>query len=893
MAKKKKSKTPARARSTRRAPRATPDSAAATTPDQRAPFTVVGVGASAGGLDAFSQFLKALPPDTGFAYVLISHLAPDHSSALPEILSRVSSMPVRQVEDHPVMAPDHVYVIPPGADLVVSGGRLSVTQRKGHGRAIDHFFTSLAEECGYRCIGVVLSGTSNDGTAGLAEIRAAGGLTFAQDDTAQHGAMPRAAIAAGHVDFILPPDEIALEIARIASHPLVAGAAPASEESLRVAELGQIIDLLRDGTDTDFSGYKKTTLLRRIHRRMVLHKLGTLSEYIRFIRKHPRELESLFHDVLISVTRFFRNPESFEALREKVLPRLAEGRTRAEQIRVWVLGCSTGEEAYSIAILLAEFGEQLGRPLPYQVFATDLNGAGIERARAGLYPQSIAEDVAPDRLRRFFLETDGHYRVSKTIRERVIFAQHNVLSSPPFSHIDMVSCRNLLIYLDASAQQRLIPVLHYALRPGGYLWLGNSETIGSYRDFFELEDPKHKIYRKRNVTHAPVMSFGQPYAERRPPRGGEAPSVRAHPVPVDPQREAERVLLNRYAPAGVLVNAEYEVLQFRGDTGRYLAPAPGRASLHLPKLLREGLLVPVRNLLERARRDAAAVRAENIAVKTNGGYHPVNIEVIPVPLVGQRGGAFLVLFEEADRRPARSSRSPARVPGRAKIAERESRSEAARLSAELAATREYLQSVIEQQEAANEELQSANEEAQSANEELQSINEELQTSKEEIQSSNEELATVNDELQARNVELMQSNNDFINLLNSVQLAIVMLGLDLRIRRFTPMAEKLLNLLPTDVGRPLTDLKMTLSTDLEPLLTQVIETMKTHEEEVVDRGGRLYSLRIRPYRTMDNRIDGAVIILVDVDDLRRGERAIVRMEAHDRAEAAEREGRGRR
>ena len=846
-------------------------------PDSGVPLPVVAIGASAGGLEAFTQLLRALPADTGLAFVLIQHLDPTHPSMLVDILARSTAMPIDEATNHMEVEANRVYVIPPGVTMSMAGGMLELSPRtepRGQHRPIDHFLRTLAEEQGHRSIGVILSGTATDGTLGLQAIKAEGGITFAQDDTAQHQSMPHSAVAAGCVDFVLPPSKIAQEIARISRHPFVA---PDGEERLpEEPALGRILELLRVASGVDFASYKRNTLYRRIIRRAVLHKLEGLTDYARFLQGNPGEVDALYRDVLISVTSFFRNPEAFEVLKASVFPKLTKDRSRHEPVRVWSIGCSTGEEAYSIAIAFAEFTEAAGLQIPLQVFATDLNGAGVEKARVGLYPRTIAQDVSAARLQRFFVESDGSYRISKSIRETTVFARHNVLTDPPFSRIDLITCRNLLIYLEPTLQQKVVGVAQYALKPHGVLWLGSSETLGSYRDVFDVEDAKHKIYSRRPGPSRVIPSlFPAQAATERGPDGQSRRELGA--AGVDAQREADRILLTRYVPASVLVSADLEVLQFRGDTGLFLAPAPGKASLNLLKMLREGLLVGVRGALAKATREEAPVREEGLRVKSNGGYRYVDVLVIPIKRNGGAAGPyFLVLFEDAmaaakgRHRPEVSDRRKAGVavpiPGRERDT---SERETTRLTQELAATREYLQSVIEQQEVANEELQSSNEEVQSTNEELQSINEELETSKEEIESSNEELATVNEELQHRNVELGQSNNDFLNLLASAHLAIVMLGPDLRIRRFTPLAEKMFNLIAADVGRSITDIQLGIGVpNLTQLMIEVVDTVTVKELEVRDKEGRWHILRLRPYRTLDNRIDGVLVILIDVDALRR-------------------------
>jgi two-component system CheB/CheR fusion protein len=842
-------------------------------PDSGVPLPVVAIGASAGGLDAFTQLLRALPADTGLAFVLIQHLDPTHPSMLVDILGRATAMPINEAVNHMEVEANHVYVIPPGVTMSMAGGVLQLSPRtepRGQHRPIDHFLRSLAEEQGHRSIGVILSGTATDGTLGLEAIKAEGGITFAQDDTAQHQSMPHSAVAAGCVDFVLPPNKIAQEIARISRHPFVA---PGGEEAPpEEPALGRILELLRLASGVDFDSYKRNTLYRRIIRRAVLHKLEGLADYAQFLQGNPGEVDALYRDVLISVTSFFRNPEAFEVLKARVFPRLTTDRSRHDPVRIWSIGCSTGEEAYSIAIAFAEFTEAARVQTPLQVFATDLNAAGVEKARVGLYPRTIAQDVSAARLRRFFVETDGSYRISKSIREATVFARHNVLTDPPFSRIDLISCRNLLIYLEPTLQQKVVGVAQYALKPHGVLWLGSSETLGSYRDVFDVEDAKHKIYSKRPGPSRVAMTLSP--AQAATERGSDAqPRREVGAAGADAQREADRILLTRYVPASVLVSADLEVLQFRGDTGLFLAPAPGKASLNLLKMLREGLLVGVRGALAKAIREEASVREAGLRVKSNGGSRYVDVHVIPIRRNGAAAGSyFLVLFEDvaaAAKGRHGQEDSDRRKAGVADPTTDTSDRETARLMQELAATREYLQSVIEQQEVANEELQSSNEEVQSANEELQSINEELETSKEEIESTNEELATVNEELQNRNLELGRSNNDFVNLLASAHLAIVMLGPDLRIRKFTPLAEKMFNLIAADVGRRITDIQLGIGVpNLTQLMIEVIDTVTVKELEIRDKDGRWHILRLRPYRTMDSVIDGVLLVLLDVDALKR-------------------------
>ena len=841
------------------------------------PFPVVCAGASAGGLPALTQLLAELPDDTGMALVVVMHLEPSHGSVLASILARATAMPVVEIEDRMVLEPNRVHVIPPNKGLLLEGARLRLTPRaetRAAYRPIDDFMRSLAAGQGGRAIGVVLSGTATDGTLGLEEIKAAGGITFAQDGTAEHSGMPRSAIAAGCVDFVLPPAAIARELARIGHHPYVAPPAGADGADKKDgAAMARVLELLRRSSGVDFTHYKRNTLNRRVTRRMVLHRTDDVGAYVRILQADPAEIEALYTDILINVTRFFRDPAAFEALKTEVFPKLVDDASRREPVRAWVLGCSTGEEAYSIAMAYTEFAEAAGIHTPMQIFATDLNGLAIDKARAGVYPRAAVQELRAERLRRFFVEIDGSYRISKPIRDMCVFSRQDALADPPFSRMSLVACRNMMIYLEPLLQQKLVPLLHYALQPNGCLWLGNAETIGSHRDLFELQDPQHKFYvRKPGGRRLPMPTGAEklPGTPARPRVRSEAP---------DPAREAERVLLARYAPPGVLLDKDANVLQFRGDTGPYLSAPPGRPTMNLLKMLREGLLMPVRGAIRKAQRGSEVVREEGLKVRSNGGYRNVNIVLLPVGPQGANtgDGSLLLLFEE----PARQAEGRARhfeARARAAVARQDvpedtatANAEIARLQEELTEVREYLQTVTEEHETTMEELQSANEEVQSANEELQSTNEELETSREEIQSSNEDLATVNDELQRRNDDLQQANNDLLNLVGSAQMPIVILGPDLRIRRFTPSAEKILNLIPADVGRPLGDIRLKFAIpDLEAQLLEVIESVAPRELELQDAQGRWYLLRIRPYKTMENRIDGAVLVLVDVDTIKRAE-----------------------
>jgi two-component system, chemotaxis family, CheB/CheR fusion protein len=827
-------------------------------------LVVVGIGASAGGLQAYTELLESLPPNTGMAFVIVQHLAAEHESLLAMLLSRATPMPVGEVHDEPHVAPNCIYVIPPNRSMLIRDGKLVLMERApGVHHAVDIFLSALAESHGHRAIGVVLSGTGNDGTIGIQAIKAAGGITFAQDTTALHAGMPQNAINSGCVDFVLPARKIALEIAGLSS----AVPSPFDPVPDSAGSIENILQMLRRNLDADFSQYKVNTLHRRVRRRMALQRIDSVEEYKALLTDNPREMEALYQDILISVTNFFRNPESFDALKSAILPGIFEHPRVEGAVRIWALGCSTGEEVYSLAMVLQEYMEETSQLVRLTVFGTDLNNLAIERARRAWYPKSITQDVSKARLDRFFTEADGGYCVNTAIREQCIFARHNALIDPPFSNMDLVSCRNMLIYLQSGLQRKLLPLLHYALKPDGILFLGPSETISHYRDLFELRDGRHKFYAKRPVQKRIDMSVpivaGNAAATGHVKRKA---GVTTRESPLDSQREAERVLLKHFAPAGVLIDADAEILQFRGDTEPYLTLSEGKPTLNVLKMAREGLLAPLRTALQHAHRIEGSARIDDVAIKSNNGMLTIALIVIPVPHAPSALRTYWILFEPSqDAAAKRGSRSRPRAAKKAKP--NESQRQIHVLTQELAATREYLQSTIESQEATNEELQSANEEVQSANEELQSTNEELETSKEEIQSSNEELTTVNEELRTRNDELDRANNDLNNVFSSVQMAVVILGRDLRIRRFTPLAQRAFNILPSDVGRPIGDINLKLAVDDFPrTLTAAIKEGIAQESEVQSDDGRRYLLRVCPYRTQAQKIDGATVVLIDIDTL---------------------------
>jgi len=888
-----------------------PDRAAA-----RPGCSIVGVGASAGGLEAFTQLLNQLPVDTGFGFVLVQHLDPKHESALAHLLTRATAMPVQEVTNNLRVQPNHVYIIPPNANLGIAGGILKLQPRLNHrvaARSIDNFFKALAKDQAGRAIGVILSGTATDGTLGLEAIKAEGGLTFAQDDSASYNSMPRSAAAAGCVDFVLSPENIARELTRIAKHPYVARRAPDRElppgrsrpqpahspkatrapaGSLDQPGYDKVLLLLRNHTGVDFSLYKSSTIQRRIARRIVLRQQDTLDGYATFLRGNPKELDALFSDTLISVTSFFRNADAFAALQRKVMAPLLAQRGD-EPIRIWVLGCSTGQEAYSIAMAYAELAEKTPHARKLQVFATDLNEANLDRGRQGHFAKGLVQDVSTEHLRRFFTAEHGGYRVIKALREQVVFARHNLITDPPFSRMDLISCRNVMIYLEPSLQKKLIPAFHYALKPDGFLFLGASESIGAFTELFAPADKKQKIFAKkaaRTVAFSlPVKS--EPGSQRLPGHlpqlpapSGRSPggAVESFQGELSAEREADRVTVNQFAPPSVLINADLQILQFRGPTGAFLEPPTGKASFDLLKMARDGLMLPLRTALNRAKKENQAVRLDHVPVTLYGKTRAVSVEVVPLKNLKER--RYLVLFADSEKRgPTLPAEPSAITPPPRPRSKKEESSRIAALERDLAETRDYLQSIQEYQEAANEELQAANEEGQSANEELQSLNEELETSKEELESTNEELMTVNEEMVSRNAELNHLSADLTNIQTSANLVVVLLGRDLTIRRFTEQAAKQFRLQAADVGRPMSGIRHNLHLpDLDGLIKDVIDRVHGCEHEVRATDGRWYSLRVRPYLTMDKKVDGAVLVLVDIDDLKKTERIVTG--AHEHATA---------
>ena len=820
------------------------------------PPLVVCIGASAGGLEAFTELLSHLPDDTGMAFVLIQHLDPKHDSHLTELLFKVSKMPVSEVKDETSARANHVYVIPPQCNLGISNGVLQTPPRPTNGRnmPIDAFFRALALERGSRALGVVLSGTGSDGTLGLQAIKAAGGITFAQElRTAKFDSMPRSAIAAGAADFVLPPPEIARHLAALA-RDAQAGIEPGEAIGPEGdADLARILRLVRNATGVDFTHYKHTTLARRIKRRMNLRGFETLEDYSRELERNREEASALCESCFITVTAFFREPTVFDELKKRVFPALIENRRPEDPIRIWVPGCATGEEAYSIAMCLMEFLEAAIVRVPFEIFATDISETAIEKARAGAYKDSELAHVSPQRLARFFTRTERKYQIAKVIRDACVFARHNVAEDPPFSKLDLISCCNVLIYLGAVLQRKVLSILHYSLKPTGFLVVGPSESIGTLSESFHQVDKTHKIYCLQPAANppAPRLSDGR-RAENRAEIQERMSEGRVEP---DVVREADRLVLAEHGPPGAVIDDEMNIVQVRGRTALYLELSPGEPSRNLLKLTREGLVAGLGKAMGAARRTNAPASEAGFRIEPDGRLQDVVVKVIPF-----RGSStsqkryFLVLFEEA---------APNGGPAEMYPPATEDRGGSVRLRRELVATKELLQSIVEDNATTLEELRAANEEAQAGNEELE-------TAQEELESANEELNTLNEELKISNVEYSKVNRDLANLLESISIPLVMVGRDLRIRRFTRAIEPMLNLIASDVGRSITDLQPQMELpDLRRLLLDAMEGGSREPRDIRDSNGRWYSLRILPSLGPNGKTDGAVLMFIDIDAAKRG------------------------
>ncbi len=874
-----------------------PEASAETPPEAdtfshaQADFPIVGIGASAGGLAAFEAFFSGIPAgaDPGMAFVLVQHLAPDHKSILVELIRRYTHLQVFEVTEGMVVKPNCIYIIPPNREMACLNGALQLLEPsnpRGQRLPIDFFFQSLARDRHEQAIGIILSGTGSDGSLGVRAIKGEGGLVIAQNPAStEFDGMPRSAIATGLVDYELPPAEMPAQliayVARAFRKPNFQ--VPSPSRPKHENELKKIFVLLRARTGHDFSSYKPSTIHRRIERRMAVQRIDTMDLYVKYLQQAPMEVESLFRDMLIGVTSFFRDPEAFRTLEEKVIPQLFAGKPAGATIRIWSPGCSTGEEAYSLAILLAERQEALKQSFQVTVFATDIDSRAIAAARGGLYPTGIARNISPARLERYFMVEPGGgaYRIHKNIREMMIFSEHNVIKDPPFSKLDLISCRNLLIYISGDLQKKLISFFHYALNPGGFLFLGTSETVGELTGLFGALDRNSKLYRRKDDIDGAQLAtpsrFLPPVAattraiDKALPRAIEKTDVLKN---LTPREQIERALL-QVAPAGVLVNSRGDILYLRGRTDLYLEMVQGEPSNNILKMAREGLQYDLTAALHKAVRTKEIVRCPGLPVKSIGGQAAVNLTVHPVttnPAASPETSRYLVILEEAIasiKATAGQADSPDATAGT------DADARVAALTEELRAKEEYLQTSHEELESSTEELKSANEEMQSVNEELQSTNEELETSKEELQSVNEELLTVNTEMQTKNADLSRANNDMNNLLAGTGIGTVFVDEGQHILRFTPPATKIMNLILSDMGRHVSHITTKLRgyDRLSEDSKMVLDTLIPQELEVQTTEGKWYLMRILPYRTVNNTIEGTVINFFDITEMKQLKEAL--------------------
>ncbi|WP_026289508.1 chemotaxis protein CheB [Thioalkalivibrio sp. AKL12] len=832
---------------------------------------IIGIGASAGGLVALEEFLHRIPPDRGIACVVVQHLDPTQKGLLPELLQRVTAMPVRAAEQGMRIEPGHVYVIPPNTELTVVGTTLHLAapaEPRGMRLPVNVLFSSLASGQGERAIGVVLSGMGSDGTAGLEAIKAVGGLTAVQDpESAQFDSMPRSAINAGCADIVATPNELPERILAV-----VREASAVAEEALpsdSSTPLERIVAALQQRIRHDFSLYKPSTLQRRTERRMAIHGIASLEEYAAFLEHNAQEAELLFKELLIGVTSFFRDPAAWEYLADTVLPELLERQKGAEKLRAWVIGCSTGEEAYSLAMVFTEVMERSQPPpaVTLQIFASDLSPDGIATARRGRYPLAIADDVSPERLARFFTAHEHHYQVIPGIRDMVLFSQHDVILDPPFTKLDLIACRNLLIYFGPELQRKLLPLFHYSLRPGGVLFLGTSETVGQFNHLFTPIESRLRFYQRQDHTYMGGRDF---LLHAFPPLSGPSKERPVSPSEVSSQptdalqEAADQVLLQVYAPAAVVLNADGDIVYVSGHTGKYLEPAAGKANWNIFAMAREGLGGPLVGALKQAAKADRPVHLHSLEVPTHAGVQRVDVTVHAFHDASPLRGMTMIVFR--DLAPSTAGQGGRRNKGKGAMP--------AAHAAQLQQYRAEIEALREEARTAREDSQAATEELQSANEELQSTNEELNSSKEEMQSMNEELQTINAELQAKLDDLALAQSDMQNVLNSIDIAILFLDQNLDVRRYTDQAARIFRLRESDVGRPLSDLTTSLEyPDLHDDARDTLRTLAVSEKQITTDDGRWFTVRIMPYRRVDNVIDGVVITMVDITETKRLEAAL--------------------
>lgn len=846
---------------------------------KKSDFFIVGIGASAGGLEALKAFFDTCASDSGMAFVIVQHRDPMHESFLPELISEHTQMKASEITNGLKVNPDCVYTIPPNKDLEIFHGKFKLSNPKkarGLRRPIDIFFHSLAEDQKDKTIGIILSGTGTDGTIGLKEIKAAGGISIVQEpDTAQFAGMPESAISAKTADYILPPEKMPLQLLQYVEKKKNTTIELISDSNFPVEnQLKKIFLIIRNKTGYDFSNYKSSTILRRITKRIALNQIGSIQDYIDFLQGNPREVENLFKDFLIGVTSFFRDKEVFENIEQKIIPYLMKIGKEKQELRIWVCACSTGEEAYSMAILLKEALEKNKQYLKITIFASDTDKDAIEFARIGKYSESSLSSISAERLSRYFVKKENGYQLKKDIREMIVFAHHNVIKDPPFSKMDMISCRNLLIYMNNDLQKKIMSTFHYSLNNEGVLLLGTSESIGEYTDLFVDFDHKSKLFKKKSevVTRKPSSDYELPLIHH-PPVLSSASHVSSGKKKANMSGLTEKILIDNYAPPSVIIDKNNDALYFSGNTGLYLTPPSGEARLNIIEMAKRGLKQPLQNAIKDARIEKKEVQVNGIEVKVNDHFNTINLVVKHVLTREIDLGTLIVIFEAGIKSRKENLQKVITPEEKRKI-------KTSDLEKELKITREHLQIAINELETSNEDLQTTNEEFQSSNEELQSSNEELETSREELQSVNEELITVNNELQNKIAQLSQSNDDLNNLLRSIEVATVFLDRNLKIKRFTPTATKIFNLIPSDIGRPVTHLSSNLVYKaLADDVKNALKTLAVKSADVHAIDGTWYHMRIIPYRTSENIIEGVLVTFVEITEQKNVEQKLKKTNEH--------------
>jgi two-component system, chemotaxis family, CheB/CheR fusion protein len=838
-------------------------------------FLYVGVGASAGGLDALRKFISNIPENNGMAFIIVQHMDPTHKSGLVNILSRYTTMEVLEVEDGQQVLPDHVYIIPPNKDMGILDGKLQLMEPlKPHGLRlpINYFFTNLAQDQKDKSVGIILSGFGSDGSDGLNAIKANGGICIAQDpSTAGSDAMPMNAINTGHVDMVLAPEEIPEKLISYKRSSTKILKKILNPEDKTIQALRKIFLLIRNRTGQDFSQYKKSTINRRIGRRMNIHQIEEMPQYLKYLQENPEEIDQLFQEFLIGVTNFFRDPEAFESLKQGALKDMIKEKDNADILRIWVPGCSSGEEVYSIAIIVKELLEETGKNLEVQIFGTDLDSNSIKTARSGTY-SNIIEDIGPERLHKFFYKKDNLYTIKNDIRDMVIFANHNIITDPPFTKLDLISCRNLLIYLESEAQERVLSNLNYALKKDGILFIGPSENIGDFLDAFSVIDNKWKIFKcvkSSRLLFDNIKPRTIPYQQPNTYWKNQyaLKDLKAGQSDFNITKIAEKNLIDIYAPPSALINKLGDILFIHGRLGKYIEPSPGKAHMNILEMAKDGIKLGLSTAIQNALSNNKEVVVDSLQVDAKDNNKYIKLTVKPINDRYSVKGLLIVSFEESYAQNLAQNKIKLHIDSN-------NNEHIKALENELKLTKERLKANVEEMTTSNEELKSANEELQSLNEESQSTNEELETSKEELQSTNEELSTVNSELQIKIDELSRINDDMINLFNSSQIAIIFVDNDLKIRSFTKESTKLIKLIESDVGRPLSDITMSIKyPDLIDDITKVIEKLEYKEKEVRTNDNVWYKVRIMPYKTSQNVIDGVTITFSNITNLKNTQEKI--------------------